>query len=180
MWLRSKLGVENIQRCMWEFQEPLSTSGSTCAAIGGRVPGFWSRYAMEHVCLVGFIRRRLNVHRSDRERHKLLGLKHLDTGVIHGGCKMPWSLDPIDKHLWLLMVVCTWEFSLLTRDVCLMPRTKFDSNTMLNNIIISNAMCYTMLCMLEWMRKINHRIGTPRIRGLRGSALTAYIHKWIH
>ena len=44
------------------------------------------------------------------------------------------------------------------------------------NIIISNAMCYTMLSMLEWMRKGKYRIGTPRIQGLRGSALTAYIH----
>ena len=45
----------------------------------------------------------------------------------------------------------------VARDVCFMPRTKFGSNTMLNsssdtmlnvNIII-NAMCYTMLYMLE-------------------------------
>ena len=42
--------------------------------------------------------------------------------------------------------------------------------------IISNVMGYTMLCMLEWMRKGKHRIGTLRTRGLRGSALTAYIH----
>ena len=53
-----------------------------------------------------------------------------------------------------------------------MPRTKFESDTILNIIIISNAMCYTMLCMLEWMRKGKHRIGTPRTQGLRGSALT--------
>ena len=33
-----------------------------------------------------------------------------------------------------------------------------------------------MLCMLEWMRKGKHRIGTLRTRELRGSALTAYIH----
>ena len=43
------------------------------ASVGGRVLGFWSRYAMEHVCLVGFIRQRLDVHKSDRERHRLLG-----------------------------------------------------------------------------------------------------------
>ena len=50
---------------------------------------------------------------------------------------------------------------------------------MLNVIIIMNisiAMCYTMLYMLEWMRKRKHKIGTSRTRGLRGSALTAYIH----
>ena len=42
--------------------------------------------------------------------------------------------------------------------------------------IISNVMCYTMLYMLEWIRKGKHRIGTPRTQGLRGSALSAYIH----
>ena len=47
------------------------------------------------------------------------------------------------------------------------------------NNIISNMMCYTMLCMLEWMRKRKHRIGTFRTRGLRDSALTAYIHRGI-
>ena len=57
-----------------------------------------------------------------------------------------------------------------------MPRTKFGFDTMLNIIIISNGMCYTMLYMLEWMRKEKHRIGTLKTRGLRGSALSAYIH----
>ena len=42
-------------------------------AVGGRILGFWSGYAVEHVCLAGFIRQGLNVHRSDRERHRLLG-----------------------------------------------------------------------------------------------------------
>ena len=57
-----------------------------------------------------------------------------------------------------------------------MPRTKFGSDTILNIIIISNVMCYIMLCMLEWMRKGKYRIRTPRTQGLRGSALMAYIH----
>ena len=43
-------------------------------------------------------------------------------------------------------------------------------------IIISNVICYTILCMLKWMRKEKHRIGTLRTRGLYGSALSAYIH----
>ena len=42
--------------------------------------------------------------------------------------------------------------------------------------IISNAMCYTMLYMLKWMRKRKYKIGTLRTRGLHGSALSAYIH----
>ena len=69
------------------------------AAIGGRVPGFWSRYVVEQVCLVGFIKRRLVVHRFDRERHGLLGLEDLDTVMSHGSYEMLWSLDPADKHV---------------------------------------------------------------------------------
>ena len=69
------------------------------AAVGGRILGFWLRYAVEHFCLISFIRQRLDVHRSDRERHGLLGLEDLDTAVSHGGCEMLWSLDPADKHV---------------------------------------------------------------------------------
>ena len=65
---------------------------------------------------------------------------------------------------------------MFARDVCLMPRMKFGFDTMLNVIIISNAMCYTMLYMLEWMWKEKHRIGIPRTQELRGSVLSAYIH----
>ena len=78
------------------FQEPLSARAT---AVGGRVSRFWSRYAVEHFCLVGFIRQRLDVHRSNRERHGLLGLEDLDTAVSHGGCEMSWSLDATDKHV---------------------------------------------------------------------------------
>ena len=46
------------------------------AAVGGRVPGFWSRYAVEQVCLVGFIRQGLDLRRSDiKLSHGLLGLR---------------------------------------------------------------------------------------------------------
>ena len=58
------------------------------AAVGGRVPGFWSRYAVEHVCGVGFVMRGLDLRRSDKERHGLHGLEDLDTAVSHGGCEM--------------------------------------------------------------------------------------------
>ena len=68
------------------------------AVVGGRVPGFWSRYVVEQVCLVGFSRRRLVVHRFNRERYGLLGLEDLDTAVSHVSCKMLWSLDPADKQ----------------------------------------------------------------------------------
>ena len=69
------------------------------AAVRGLVPGFWSRYAVDQVCLVGFIRRKLVVHRFNRERHGLLGLEDLDTAVSQGSCAMLWSLDPADKHV---------------------------------------------------------------------------------
>ena len=55
------------------------------AAVGGRVLRYWSRYAVEQVCLVGFIRRRLVVHKFDRERHGLLGFEDLDT-VVSQAC----------------------------------------------------------------------------------------------
>ena len=64
-----------------------------------RISGFFSREVKEHVCCVDFDRRKLDVHRFDRERHGLLGLEDLDTAVSHGGCEMLWSLDPADKHV---------------------------------------------------------------------------------
>ena len=42
------------------------------------------------------------MHKSDRERHGLLGLEDLDTVVSHDGCEMSWILDPAEKHVWLL------------------------------------------------------------------------------
>ena len=48
-------------------------------AYGCWISGFFSRKANEHVCIVGFVRRRLDLNRFDRERHRLLGLEDLDT-----------------------------------------------------------------------------------------------------
>ena len=39
------------------------------------------------------------MHRSNRERHGLLGLEDLDIAVSHGGCEMLWSLDLADKYV---------------------------------------------------------------------------------
>ena len=64
-----------------------------------RIFGFSSRKAKEHVCGIGFNRRKLDVHRSNRERHGLLGLEDLNTAVSHGGCKMLWILDPANKYM---------------------------------------------------------------------------------
>ena len=65
-----------------------------------------------------------------------LNLLDFDKAQSHGGCEMPWSLDSAEKYVWLQMVICMCESSLLCRDVCLMPRTKFGSDTMLNISII--------------------------------------------
>jgi len=35
-------------------------------ADGDRVPGFWSREATEHVCVIGFVRLKLDVHKSEK------------------------------------------------------------------------------------------------------------------
>ena len=68
-------------------------------ALDDRIFGFSSRKAKEHVCGIGFDRRSLDVHRSNRERHGLLELEDLNTAVSHGGCKMLWSLDATDKYV---------------------------------------------------------------------------------
>ena len=81
---------------MWDFPKLSAARGLLSV---DQISGFSSREAEEHVCCVGFDRRRLDVHRSDRERHGLLGLEDLDTAVSHGGCEMLWSLDPADKHM---------------------------------------------------------------------------------
>ena len=41
---------------------------------GGQLPRFWSWEVVKHVYVVGFIRKILDLHKSERERHGLLGL----------------------------------------------------------------------------------------------------------
>ena len=41
------------------------------AAVGGRVPWFWSREVVEHVCGFGFVRQSLDLHRSNKLSHGL-------------------------------------------------------------------------------------------------------------
>ena len=52
---------------------------------------------MGHICVVGFVRRRLDVHKSEKLSHGLLGCWILTQS--HGGYEMSWSLDPADKHV---------------------------------------------------------------------------------
>ena len=90
------LEVRNLRRRVRDFPKLSAARGLLSV---DRISGFSSREAKEHVCGVGFNSRRLDVHRSDRERHGLLGLEDLDTEVSHGGCEMLWSLDPADKYV---------------------------------------------------------------------------------
>ena len=40
---------------------------------GDQTFGFFSREAVGHVCMVGFVRQRLDVHKSEKLSHSLLG-----------------------------------------------------------------------------------------------------------
>ena len=35
------------------------------ASVGGRIPGLWSQYAVEHVCGFGFVKRGFDLGRFD-------------------------------------------------------------------------------------------------------------------
>ena len=48
-------------------------------AAKSQVSGFLLREVVEHVCGVGFIRRSLDLRRSDKLSHGLLGLLDFDT-----------------------------------------------------------------------------------------------------
>ena len=51
-------------------------------AYSCRISRFFLQEAEEYIYVVGFVRRRLDLHR-------LLRLKDLDTAVSHGNCMMP-------------------------------------------------------------------------------------------
>ena len=96
--------------------------------------------------MVGFIRRSLDLHRSKRERHRLLTPENLDTAVSHS--ESWWLHDAVEfrfevKQGHYESVLCMHESSLLCRDVCLMSRMKFGSDTMLN---ILATRCVILCC----------------------------------
>ena len=43
MWLRSRLGVKNLRRCVWELQQPLSARGGVCGCHWRS--SFWVSFA---------------------------------------------------------------------------------------------------------------------------------------
>ena len=75
VWLGSELGVENLRRRVDSSRGRCPRVVAHADAVGGWIPGLWSRYVVERVYLVSFIRQRLDVHRSDKLSHSLLGLR---------------------------------------------------------------------------------------------------------
>ena len=55
---------------MGDFSETTTARGK---ALGDRIFGFWSQEVVEHICGVGFIRQSLELCRSDKLSHGLLG-----------------------------------------------------------------------------------------------------------
>ena len=66
--------VRNLRRRVGDFPKLLRRVAARGLLSVDRNFGFSSRKAKEHVCGIGFDRRGLDVHRSNRERHGLLGL----------------------------------------------------------------------------------------------------------
>ena len=94
--------------------------------------------------MIGFVRQRLALNKYERG-----GMTYL-RDQRHGSdtsTTVPWELcEAVESRCvgkqWHCggSVLCTWETSLLYRDVCLMPRTKFGIDTMLN--ILATNMLY--------------------------------------
>ena len=56
-----------------------------CRASGDWISGFWSREVVEHVCGFCFVRQSLDLRKSDKLSHGLLGLLDFDITQSHGG-----------------------------------------------------------------------------------------------
>ena len=119
--------------------------------IGHRISRFCSWEAEEHFYVVGFISRKLDLQRSERGGTTCLrDRRHgVETTTV-----IPWELCEVVKSRSMGKqchcggsVLSTWETSLLRRDSCLMPRTYFGSNTMLNILatrcVIPYCICYS-------------------------------------
>ena len=66
------LEVRNLRRRVGDFSKTTEARGR---ASGDRISGFCSREVVEHVCGFGFVRQSLDLHRSDKLSHGLLGLR---------------------------------------------------------------------------------------------------------
>ena len=66
------LDVRNLR---WHMGDFLETTEARGRASGDRISGFCSREVVEHVCGFGFVRQSLDLRRSDKLSHDLLGLR---------------------------------------------------------------------------------------------------------
>ena len=92
---------------------------------------------MKHVYGVGFIRQSLDLHRFEKGGMDCLGYNLRQSGktamVIHGSYVTPWGSNLGEKKagvLWICAMHVRIFFTM--KNVCLMPRIKFGSDTMLN------------------------------------------------
>ena len=121
---------------------------------------FFSPYAVEHVCMIGFVKRRLALNKSEKG-----GMTYL-RDQRHGGdteTMVPWELcEAVESRSvgkqWHYggSVLCTWETSLLCRDVCLMPRTKFGFDTILN-ILATNMLYHVVYAKADVQGEVYNR-----------------------
>ena len=82
-----------------------------------------------------------------------------------------FSLNAVRTILWILSTRLN-HLTLLFSSRFFLINSK--NSTIKPVKYISNAICYTMLYMLEWMRNEKHRIGTLKTRVLHDSA---YVHR---
>ena len=66
------LEVRNLRWHVGDFSETTEARGR---ASGDQISGFWSQEVVEHVCGFGFVRQNLDLCRSDKLSHGLLGLR---------------------------------------------------------------------------------------------------------
>ena len=102
---------------------------AACAeVIGHWIFGFCSWEAKEHVWVVGFVNRKLDLHRSEKGGTTCLRDQRHDnetaTVVLWELCETAESKSIGKQWHYDGSVLCTWETSLLSR-------TKFNSDTML-------------------------------------------------
>ena len=63
------LKVINLRRRVGIFRKLLLRVEARGKALGDWISRFWSREILEHVCGVGFVRRGLDLRRSDKLSH---------------------------------------------------------------------------------------------------------------
>ena len=108
--------------------------------------GFFSQEVVEHVCGVGFIRQNLDLPRSNKLSHCLLGCWILTQhrAMVAPRCRgvQIQQASMCDFRWW-----CAHDNLLcLLETFCLMPKTKFDFDTMLNILLAMRCVIPCCIC----------------------------------